>query len=287
MKILLFGGSGQLGYELIARAHDLNFEVVSPVISEIDITDLQQVVRLTEAVKPEMVMNCAAYTAVDKAEEEHDLAFKINCDGAGNVAEGARKAGARMIHISTDYVFDGTHSKPIPEDAATNPINVYGASKLAGEKLVAKTLGDKSLIVRTSSLHGKKGINFVHTMIKLFGEREKLQVVNDQFMSPCWAGWLAEVLLDLSRIGASGILHACCSGVVSWHDFALEILELVGTRLEKKPVLEPIGAAQYARPAKRPSYSALDCTCLSQLLGRSPMPWQEGLRAHLRELGYG
>lgn len=289
MKILLFGGSGQLGFEVQKRAFDLDFEVVSPVLSEVDITNEQQVQFLTKQVRPDLVLNAAAYTAVDKAETERDEAFRINCEGAATVAAAAKEAGARMIHVSTDYVFDGSGSSPILETNPTNPLNVYGASKLAGEKRVLSVLGPQALVVRTSSLHGQRGENFVHTMIKLFTEREVVKVVDDQWMSPTWAGWLAEVLLDLGRMPCDGIVHASCAGAPSWFEFASAIFEQVKRTnpAVERCRLEKTSVDSFPRPAKRPRYSVLDCSRLTALLGRKPIPWQEGLRNHLSEIGYG
>ena len=284
MKILLFGGSGQLGYEIMLRCRDLNFEVLSPVQSEVDITEKEQVVRLAEVSKPSILLNCAAYTAVDKAEEEPEAAFRINKDGARNVALAAKACGARLIHISTDYVYEGSGRTPIVETAPTGPLNVYGESKLAGEREVFDCLGRRALVVRTSSLHGQRGQNFVHTMLKLFREREAVQVVDDQFMSPTWAGWLAETLLDLCRIECDGVLHACGSGVCSWHEFASAIYQDSSAVLGKSVRVERTTAAAFPRPARRPTYSAMSTTKLSGLLGRAPISWREGLRRHLAEI---
>jgi dTDP-4-dehydrorhamnose reductase len=286
MKILLFGGSGQLGYEIEKRARDLNFEVVSPVISELDITEGQQVRYLTSQVKPDLIINCAAYTAVDKAETEREEAFKINSLGAENVAIATKESGSRLIHISTDYVFDGEGDRPLKEEDPTNPVSCYGESKLEGEERVLRAIGDRAVIVRTSSLHGQRGVNFVHTMLDLFATRDVVKVVNDQFMSPTWAGWLAEVLLDLGRIKCEGVVHASCAGGISWFDFAAEILELCKGAVPHaaKVHLEPISAKEFGRPARRPSYSVFDCTKLAGILGRKPIPWQEGLRGHLSDI---
>lgn len=288
MRILLFGGSGQLGFEVQKRALDLDFEVVSPVISEIDIGDLEQVTFLADKVKPTLVINAAAYTMVDKAEEDSAEAFRINGQGARNVAHAAKNVDARLLHVSTDYVFDGTQTKPVTEDTPTNPQSVYGRSKLEGELEIKKIYSDRSVIVRTSSLHGQRGVNFVHTMLELFKTKPVLKIVNDQYMSPTWAGWLAEVLLDLGRMQWTGTLHASCGGVITWFDFAAEILKLTSHRLEegKIPVLEPIKASEFGRPAPRPAYSAFDCSLLAEVIGRKPIPWQEGLRYHLHDLGY-
>ena len=287
MKILLFGGSGQLGYELQIRARDLSFSVVSPVTSEVDVGNREQVEFLTATVKPDLVINSAAYTAVDKAEVEREDAFRINEIGALNVALAAKKHGARLVHVSTDYVFDGKGSEPLTEDHSTDPISVYGASKLAGEKQILSAYPEKSVIIRTSSLHGQKGINFVHTMLDLFKKRDSLTVVSDQLMSPTWAGWLAEVILDMGRLQVTGIYHASCAGAVSWYDFAREILTLASAKIERpeRITIAPITAAEFGRPAPRPQYSVFNTSKLAQAIGRPAITWQLGLRSHLMDIG--
>jgi len=287
VKILLFGGSGQLGYELKKRANDLAFELVSPVTKELDITDKAQVFTLIRSLQPTTVINSAAYTAVDKAEEEPDRAFAINAEGVRNISEACAKSGARLIHISTDYVFDGLLGRTLREDDATNPLSVYGRSKLEGEEFVRSICSERGLVVRTQALYGQKGVNFVHTMLKLFGERDVLKIVDDQFVSPTWAGWLAEVLLDLVRLPANGTLHASCEGVVSWYDFAREIQRLSLESYAGKSVarIEPTTAAELNRPAKRPTYSAFDTSRLASVLGRPVLPWQAALNLFLREIG--
>ena len=287
MKILLFGGSGQLGYELKKRAADLNFSLVSPVTKEVNITESEQVKALVDAVRPDVVINSAAYTAVDKAEEEVDRAFAVNAEGVKNVAEACDAADVRLIHISTDYVFDGLVGRPLREDDAVNPVSVYGRSKLAGEEHVSRILADRGLIVRTQALYGQKGVNFVHTMLKLFGEREVLTIVDDQFVSPTWAGWLAEAILDLARLPVSGILHGSCAGVVSWFDFASEIHRLAAPSFAGKRMarLERTTAAALNRPAKRPVYSGFDTSKISGILHREPLPWADALGLFLAEIG--
>lgn len=286
MKILLFGGAGQLGYELRSRAADLEFEVVSPVAAEIDITDRDQVVKVVSSARPDLVVNCAAYTAVDKAEEEVELALRSNRDGAANVADACSRFNARLIHISTDYVFDGSLGRPLKEDDPKNPLSVYGRSKWEGEEKVREALGNEALIVRTQALYGKKGVNFVYAMLKLFGERDVVKVVDDQWVSPTWAGWLAEVILDCARIKVGGALHASCEGTVSWFDFASEIQRLALPHFEGRQVarLERTTAAELKRPAPRPTFSAFDTTRITTVLGRPPMPWRDALELFLREI---
>jgi dTDP-4-dehydrorhamnose reductase len=290
MKIVLFGGSGQLGYELVKRASDLHFELVAPVTKEVDITSRSDVFGFIARSKPDVIINSAAYTAVDKAESEPERAFKVNHEGVRYLAEAARQYSARMLLLSTDYVFDGKGELPLAEEAPTNPINVYGKSKLAGELEVERILGKQGLVVRTSSLHGQRGTNFVHTMIDLLTSREIVSVVNDQFMCPTWAGWLAEVTLDLIRVDCHGIIHAAGQGVTSWFNFASEIRNVIegsgrfsGQHLAK---IEPVSGEKFIRPAKRPAYSALDSSKLSKVLGRPNISWQTGLKFHMSELGY-
>jgi dTDP-4-dehydrorhamnose reductase len=287
MKIALFGGSGQLGFELIKRAGDLNFEIVAPVKKEVDIKSRDDVFSFLARVKPDVVVNSAAYTAVDKAESDSDNAFLVNRDAARFIAEAVRNEGAKLLHVSTDYVFDGQISgRSLDESAETNPINVYGKSKLAGEQEVLRILAEKGLVLRTSSLHGQRGVNFVHTMIDLLCSKEKVSVVNDQFMCPTWAGWLAEVILDLIRSDASGILHACGSGVTSWYGFAEEISKVLQKNNRKVADIEAVSAANFPRPAKRPAYSALNCDKLKKTLGRANMSWRDGLGQHFKDLGF-
>jgi dTDP-4-dehydrorhamnose reductase len=287
MKILLFGGSGQLGYELKTRAADLHFELVSPVTQEVDITDAQQVQTLFTALTPTVVINSAAYTAVDKAEEEPQRAFAINADAVRTIAGECKRTGARLIHVSTDYVFDGSLGRPLREDDPVNPVSVYGRSKLAGEQNAQDVLGDDVTIVRTQALFGQRGVNFVQTMLKLFSEREVLKIVDDQWVSPTWAGWLAEVILDLVRMPPVGVVHASCDGTVTWCEFAREIQRLAAPSYKGAPLarIEATTARELNRPAQRPVFSAFDTTKLAMLLKRSPLPWRTGLVRYLSEIG--
>lgn len=287
MKILLFGGSGQLGYELKKRAKDLAFDLLSPVTAELDITDREQVKLLVSSVQPQVVINSAAYTAVDKAEEESEKAFAVNRDGARHVAEACEAARCRLIHISTDYVFDGMLGRPLREDDAVHALSIYGRSKLEGEQAVQSILGNRALIARTQALYGQKGLNFVFTMLKLFPEKEVLKIVSDQSVSPTWAGWLAEALLDFARMDRGGVVHASCAGAVTWLDFAREIMKLAtphfsGAQLAR---LEETTAEELNRPARRPMFSAFDTGLITTMLGRPPIAWQDGLRNFLSEIG--
>lgn len=287
MKILLFGGSGQLGHEIIRRGRDLNFSVISPVSSEVDVSDRQQVLFLAKNVRPDVIVNSAAYTQVDKAEEEKDAAFRVNCEGARCVAEAAKSINAKLIHISTDYVFGGEEHRLYKEDDDTNPLCVYGHSKLAGEKEILREYPEKSAILRTASLHGRYGANFVHTMLRLFDGGELVKVVDDQFMSPTWAGFLAEVTLDFCRSAEVGIFHASNTANTSWYSFAKAVFELsAATRSpDSKAELAPAKFDTLKRPAKRPRYSPFSTEKLAKALGRPVPTWEEGLVSHLQDIG--
>ena len=288
MKVLIFGVEGQLGTEVEKRARDLRWVVEAPKLAEVDITDDGRIIQLCKESSPELVVNCAAYTAVDKAEDEAELALKVNADGAGNVARAAQAINARVIHISTDYVFDGTYTSPMDESTPTAPLGSYGASKLAGEQQVLEYTDGSAVVLRTSWLHGSVGPKVVHTMLRLVKERELVRVVDDQQGSPTWAGWLADVIVDVARLPAKGIYHATCSGSCSWYEFARAILRELRERSEATPLvkLEPQSTAEAAYPAPRPAYSVLDCTRLAELLEREPMSWQDGLSAHLDDLDW-
>ena len=288
LKVLLLGGSGQLGKEILKLAPQYPIELRAPFEDVLDITNPSAVQSAVTEFAPDCVINVAAYTAVDKAEEDSARAYLINRDAALTVAKAAKVSNARFIQVSTDYVFDGCGSTPLRETDATNPLGVYGASKCEAEKAILQNYPGKSLIVRTSSLHGQYGMNFVHTMLKLFDEREVIQVVSDQIMSPTWAGWLAQVLFELCPKNDTGILHVSCDGVVSWHEFASAIKELTDgqrkTNIDTK--IEEVSIDSYKRPAPRPKYSAFDLSKLEAVLGRKPMPWIEGLKSHLCDIGY-
>ncbi|HMO02192.1 MAG TPA: dTDP-4-dehydrorhamnose reductase [Oligoflexia bacterium] len=290
MRILLFGGSGQLGYEIIKRAADLSFLISSPVQSELDITEQTEILSLAKKLKPDLIINCAAHTAVDQAESEPELALKINATGAKNCALAAKATNARLIQLSTDYVFSGDQKIPLKEEDSTKPLSVYGQSKLLGEQWILQEYQENSLIVRTSSLHGARGSNFVRTMLKLFKEKELVEVVDDQWMSPTWAGSLAEILLDLARMpDKKGIVHACDAGSISWFGFAEEILRQAsakGATFNPNLRLKPTELARSVRPAKRPQFSVLDCSRLEGWLARPRITWQEGLARHLSEITF-
>jgi dTDP-4-dehydrorhamnose reductase len=284
MKILVTGSNGQLGWEL-QRSQPTAVNVVWTDVAELDIANLAAVNKLVQSVKPEVIINAAAYTAVDRAEAESELSFKINRDGAGNLAKAAQLMGSRILHVSTDFVFDG-QGKPYQPADAVNPLSVYGASKSEGEQAVL-TECDKALVVRTAWVYCSHGGNFVKTMLKLMAEKPALNVVCDQVGSPTWAKGLATTLWAYSQLpnAATGIVHYTDSGVASWYDFAVAIQEealALGLLKEAVPIT-PISASQYPTPAKRPGFSVLDKASSMAVVGNAPH-WRVQLREMLKEL---
>jgi dTDP-4-dehydrorhamnose reductase len=284
VKILLFGGAGQLGSAIRTRAHDLAFEVAAPVAKEVDIREAQQVEFLVRGFAPDVVINCAAFTAIDRAEEEQELCFAINRDGAANVARACVKGGARLIHLSTDYVFDGTGNCPLTENDPTNPINIYGRSKLAGEEAVRDLLGEKALVIRTQSLFGSRGNNFLHTLLTLLPVRDTLKIVSDHYTSPTPVGWLSGVILDLIRLKCGGTIHAAVKGGVSLRQVAEFVVERYKQLYPDRRIaqIEPTTTSEVARPAARPLFLTLDTSKLVSLLGRATPSWEVGVEEFLR-----
>jgi len=276
MRVLVVGHRGMLGQDLM-RALDGRYALGGADCDELDIREIESVRECLKRHKPEVVINAAAYTNVDGAESEEALARDVNAKGAGNIAKAAREMGIKTVHLSTDYVFDGRKAGPYFEDDPTGPISAYGRSKLEGEREVFEA-DPKALIVRTAWLYGRSGKNFVETIIKLAGERDRLTVVDDQRGSPTWTMHLAQGISQLVRAGATGIVHATNSGATTWYKFALKIIESAG----KKGVrVEPITSDKLDRPAKRPSNSVLDGSKFTRLTG-APMPsWEEGLKRYM------
>ena len=284
MKILVTGSRGQLGTEILRQAQEMKFSYRGADLPEWDITVRDQVAELVDGYRPDVVINAAAYTQVDKAEKEPDVARAVNADAALYVAEACLRHGVPLIHISTDFVFDGTKTEPYMEDDPIGPLSVYGSSKAAGEEHIRKRL-DSHLIVRTSWLYGVYGNNFVKTMLRLASERETLRVVNDQLGCPTCAADLAAALLELSRTVVSGsdvawgTYHYCGEGVTSWYGLAKEAIQMAASRIPlRMKTIEPIATEQYPTPAKRPAYSALNCEKIGRHFGIRPRPWQESLR---------
>ncbi|MFO7032183.1 dTDP-4-dehydrorhamnose reductase [Limnospira fusiformis CCALA 023] len=288
MRILLTGKNGQLGSELQPLLTPLG-EVFAVGRDTLDLAKPDAISSLMAEIKPHIVVNAAAYTAVDKAETETDLATAINGIAPGILAAESQRINAKLIHVSTDYVFDGTQSHPYVETDPTNPLGQYGASKLAGEQAILATDANYA-IIRTAWVYGAGGTgNFVKTMLRLGREREELRVVMDQVGTPTWTGDLATAIVQLIpqlNSETSGIYHYTNSGVTSWYDFAIAIFEeakLLGVPLKIQQVI-PITTAEYPTPARRPAYSVLNGKKLATLLGNHPPQWRSGLRTMLKTL---
>ncbi len=283
-RILVTGINGQLGQELqktLASAA----EVIGVGRERVDFSQPESLRQIIAEVKPHAVINSAAYTAVDKAESEFDLAMAVNGQAPGIVAEECQKLGIRLIHVSTDYVFDGTKSYPYQDTDPTNPLSAYGKSKLAGELEIRKNCED-SVIIRTAWVYGVGGKgNFVKTMLRLGSDKEELRVVADQIGSPTWTGDLANAIASLPDNTPPGTYHYTNSGVASWYDFAVAIFEeasQLGWNLKVQRVI-PITTEEYPTPAKRPAYSVLSCAKIAAVLGTNPPHWRQGLRQMLKD----
>ena len=283
MKILLLGKNGQVGWELRRTLAPLA-EVVAVDYPEINFTDTSALRRLVAGTRPAVVVNAAAYTAVDKAETETELCRQINAVAPGVLAEEAKKAGALMVHYSTDYIFDGTKTSPYVETDAPNPLGAYGRSKLEGDRAV-KASGADHLIFRLCWVYGARGQNFMLTMQRLAREREKLRVVGDQFGCPTWSRMIAEttalalkqVLAGADRSGFNGEYHLAASGQTNWHGFASRIIEWMPEAERKCRAVEKIATAEYPTPARRPAYSVLDCGKLRKTFGLRLPDWEASL----------
>ena len=289
MKVLITGVGGQVGRCLV-RAAPPEMAVLSCSHKDLDISDAGAVHTYVRAQLPAVIINAAAHTAVDRAESEAELARRVNSDGPQHLAAAAREMGARLIHISTDFVFDGTASSPYRPDAATNPLGVYGRTKLAGEKAVLEGLPDKSVILRTAWVYAAEGSNFVRTMLRIMNAQGSVRVIADQVGTPTAAGALAETLWAIvGKPEIHGIHHWTDAGVASWYDFAVAISE-EGAQLGLVPddvVVTPIAAVDYPTPARRPAYSVLDKTSLTSSLGVTPVHWRKRLRGVLQEMKHG
>ena len=284
-QTIILGASGQLGRELQATAPP-GRSVTALSHHELDITDARQVREQILAHEPSLIINAAAYTAVDAAESDSARAFAVNAQGAANVADAAKSVDARLVHISTDYVFDGQRRTPYPPEAEPHPLNVYGASKLEGERRVADVLEDQAIIVRASWLYSKYGRNFVKTMLRLFAERDQISVVGDQIGAPTWAKSLAAVIWAAGAAPLHGIYHWSDGGSASWCEFAVAIhaearaLKLVDRTVE----IRAIRSDEYPAAARRPFYSVLDATRTIADLGVRHDEWRSALRQMLCDL---
>jgi dTDP-4-dehydrorhamnose reductase len=275
-KILITGVHGQLGRALAATCMARGIDFEGRDIDTIDISDAAAVSAWIEAARPTNVVNCAALTAVDDCESDEAAAMRINGTAVGYLASACNAIGARLVQISTDYVFDGTSERPYREDDPVAPINAYGRTKLHGEELAADA--DHHLVVRTAWLYGHGGRNFVETIrSQIKGGADHLKVVIDQRGSPTYCGDLAEAILDLVRAGADGVVHAVNGGETTWHGFAQAIAGLLGTDID----IREVTSEEFSRPARRPGFSVLDNTRLSTLIGRSMPDWDDALARYL------
>ncbi|MEA5535218.1 dTDP-4-dehydrorhamnose reductase [Crocosphaera sp. XPORK-15E] len=287
--ILLIGSDGQVGRELQDTLTALG-RVISVNRQTMNLIDPNQIRQVIIEAKPDIIINAAAYTAVDRAESESDLALAINGIAPTIMAEESQKIGAFLLHISTDYVFDGTKNTPYLEDDLTHPLSVYGQTKLIGETGIQKA-SDRYIILRTAWVYGTYGKgNFVKTMLRLGQEKEQLRIVADQVGSPTWARDIAEaiaqLLLTVNLIETSEIYHFTNSGVTSWYDFAVAIFEEaenLGFPIQVKQVI-PITTADYPTPAKRPAYSVLSGQKITSILGNYPPYWRNSLKQMLKQL---
>ncbi|PWJ39404.1 dTDP-4-dehydrorhamnose reductase [Sediminitomix flava] len=275
-KILITGGNGQLGNEFkwLSEKND-SFEFVFTDANDLDITSLDSLMTYFSVNKFDFCVNCAAYTAVDKAEAEVELSHQINEFGAENLAKACSEFGVVLFHISTDFVFEGNNFKPYTEADLTHPISVYGESKLGGENRIAEVL-DQYFIIRTSWLYSSYGNNFVKTMLRLGEERDRLNIISDQIGSPTYARDLAEYVLHM--IGAHlgndfGVYHFSNQGVASWYDFAKQIFDIKNIDVK----VSPIPTTDYPTPAKRPHYSVMDKSKIEKTFGKEILYWRESL----------
>lgn len=286
MKVLLLGRSGQLAWELQKIVPDsVQLKVIGS--QELDISQAEQVRSAIKNFSPECVINAAAYTAVDKAESERDRAYAVNETGAANIAKSCAEVHARLLHVSTDFVFGGNKNTPLAPNDIPSPTGVYAASKLAGEKAVLQYLPHASVIVRTAWVYSVQGNNFVKTMLRLMAEKPALGIVCDQIGTPTWAHSLAQWLWSVhDKTAVTGVFHWTDAGVASWYDFAVAIQELALEKglLKAEIPLNPIPSSAYPTPAKRPFYSVLDKTSAIAASGLSYIHWRKQLSIMLDEL---
>lgn len=280
MKVLITGASGQLGGAL-QRLAPAWAEINAIDANDCDFTDVSMLRARLMVEAPDVILNAAAYTAVDKAEQAEDLARAINTDAIEAMVAAMAETGGKLVHVSTDFVFDGTATRPYRPGDARNPLSVYGRTKADGED----HLRPEDLLVRTAWVYEAGGANFVRTMIRLMNERDEFGVVADQVGAPTWATGLARTIWALVEKGATGTFHHCDDGVASWHEFAVAIAEEAHALglVAHIPAIRPITTAEYPTPATRPAYSLLDCSATRALLEDSPVPWRDNLRLMLKE----
>lgn len=280
MKILVTGYNGQLGYDVVKELNLRSVECKGVDREDFDITDREQTVDYICGYAPDAVIHCAAYTAVDRAEDDKENCRKVNVDGTENIAVACEELGAKMLYVSTDYVYGGAGDGPFEPSDATQPKNVYGVTKLGGEKAVTKHL-EKYFIVRTSWVFGINGNNFVKTMLRLGNEKDELNVVRDQIGSPTYTPDLARLICDLIVTDKYGIYHGTNENYCSWAEFASEIMNLGG----RKTKINPVPSSEYPVRAERPHNSRLSKKCLDDAGIKRLPTWQDALKRYLKELG--
>lgn len=280
MRVLITGANGQLGGAL-QRTAPAWADINAIDVEDVDLTDSAMLTARLVVEAPDLIINAAAYTAVDKAESDEAFARAINADAVAVMVEAMAGTGGKVVHVSTDYVFDGTASTPYAPDAPRNPQSAYGRTKAEGED----RLRPEDLLVRTAWVYEAGGANFVRTMIRLMNEREELGIVADQVGSPTWATGLARTIWALVEKGASGTFHHSDDGAISWHEFAVAIAEEARALglVKRIPAIKAIATADYPTPARRPAFSLLDCGATRAFIGDQPVPWRTNLRLMLEE----
>ena len=276
MKVLITGARGMLAQDII-RVLEGTYQLTPTTHADLDIGNPSQIAQQLAMHTPDCVINCAGYTNVDGCETDSANAFAANAEGVKNLALACRQFGAKLVHFSTDYVFDGTAQRPYVEDDAPNPLSVYGKSKLAGERAIQEALDDH-IIIRTEWLYGRQGKHFVGTMLHLARERDELQVVHDQTGSPTCTADLALAIEALLAVTARGIYHVTNAGSCSWYDFARRIFAIAGSTIR----VLPISSERLARPARRPAYSVLDCSKFIRETGHILRPWEQALESYMQ-----
>ena len=275
MSILIVGAQGMLGSDLMETLNH-TLQVIGVDIEECDITDQKETRNTLLRMKPSWVINAAAYTQVDQCETNSEQAFKVNAEAVSNLALACKEINTKLLHVSTDYVFDGQTKNPYREEDPVNPLSVYGNSKCRGEATVQDLLDD-FIIVRTGGLYGKRGVNFVNTIVKMAQERDELRVVNDQWMSPTCTVDLSKAIGTLVQLSSQGIFHIVNSGFCTWYEFACKIVEITDSPCR----VVPISSDELDRPAPRPAFAVLNCSKYSKVTGMKLRPWEEALTDYL------
>ena len=284
-RTLIFGGSGQVGRALQDTAPPSTV-VIAPDIHDTDIRDADAVRRAVEDAHPDSIINCAAFTSVDAAESDREEAFRVNAEAPRTIAEMAERASIRLVHISTDYIFDGAAHQPYSPDAPTGPINVYGETKLEGERRVL-TASSRSVVVRTAWVHSGGGANFVRTAMRVLGSGQVMRVVDDQIGTPTRARHLAHALWRVvAHSQVDRVLHFTDAGVASWFDVAVAVMDALGEagKLPHGADVVPIATADYPTPARRPRFAVLDSHACWRTIGYTPPHWRHGVVASTHEL---